>query len=44
MELSNEQVKALVSTLKTRFQKNMNRHPAIDWEEVERVLKSKNYH
>lgn len=41
MELSNEQVKALVSTLKTRFQKNMNRHPAIDWEEVEkRLLKS----
>lgn len=36
--LSPEQRKELLSVLKARFKKNMNRHKGIDWEEVEARL------
>lgn len=35
-ELSPEQLKELVNTLKKRFEKNMNRHNGIDWDKVSR--------
>jgi hypothetical protein len=38
MKLSDEQSKVLLDTLKTRFQKNSNRHQGIEWDEVEKKL------
>lgn len=38
MTLSPEQCEALLSTLKTRFQKNMNRHLGIEWPKVQAKL------
>jgi len=38
MKLPDEQSKVLLDTLKTRFQKNSNRHQGIAWEEVEKKL------
>ena len=35
-----EQIKELLSTLKTRFEKNMNRHKDIDWDTVQKKLES----
>lgn len=32
--MSEEQGEALVNTLKTRFEENMNRHQGVDWEQV----------
>jgi hypothetical protein len=40
MKLSEEQSKAIIATLKTRFQKNSNRHQGIEWDEVETKLLS----
>ena len=37
-QLSPEQQKELISTLKTRFEKNRNRHEGIDWAQVESRL------
>jgi Protein of unknown function (DUF4256) len=37
-ELSPEQHKALFSTLKARFEKNMNRHKGIEWTKVQSKL------
>lgn len=37
-KLSTEQCKALINTLKTRFEKNMNRHKGIEWAKVEAKL------
>jgi hypothetical protein len=39
-ELSPEQRSTLLSTLKTRFEKNKNRHNGIDWSSVESRLQS----
>lgn len=39
-ELSDKQSKDLLKLLKTRFEKNMNRHPGLDWSMVEERLKS----
>jgi hypothetical protein len=39
-ELTAEQSKALLNTLKTRFEKNMNRHKGIAWANVEAKLKA----
>lgn len=39
-ELSSEQLNELLKTLKTRFEKNMNRHRDLEWEKVEERLKS----
>ena len=36
--LSAEEREELLSTLKARFEKNMNRHPGIDWSDVEARL------
>ena len=41
-ELSAGQTKELLSILKTRFEKNTKRHPAITWNEVETKLTAKN--
>lgn len=41
-KLSTEQSSALLKTLKTRFEKNMNRHPGVKWDEVEKKLKINN--
>lgn len=38
MKLSDEQSKVLLDTLKTRFQKNSNRHQGMEWDEVEKKL------
>lgn len=38
-QLSNPQRDALLLTLKTRFEKNMNRHQGLAWNEVEKKLK-----
>nr|MBI1229215.1 DUF4256 family protein [Cytophagales bacterium] len=38
MELNEDLIEPLLKTLKTRFQKNMNRHEGIEWEEVEARL------
>lgn len=40
-ELAPEQRKELFSTLKTRFEKNTNRHKGIDWFSVQARLESK---
>jgi len=37
--LSNKQIEELLKTLKTRFEKNMNRHKSIEWMKVETKLK-----
>lgn len=37
-ELSQEQQKELLGSLKTRFEKNMNRHKGIEWAEVQAKL------
>ena len=37
--LSPEQIDKLITTLKTRFEKNTNRHKDIDWNKVEAKLK-----
>jgi len=39
-ELSKEQQGELLKTLKTRFEKNMNRHKGIEWTKVEAKLKA----
>ena len=38
--LSPEQAVALLKTLQTRFEKNMNRHPNLEWEKVKQKLVS----
>ena len=38
MELSQKQRDALLSALKTRFEKNMNRHRGLDWAKVQARL------
>ncbi|WP_373494251.1 DUF4256 domain-containing protein [Aquiflexum sp.] len=38
MKLTAELTESLLKILKTRFQKNMNRHQGMDWEEVEARL------
>ncbi|NTW72600.1 MAG: DUF4256 domain-containing protein [Eubacteriaceae bacterium] len=35
MDLSQEKQKELLSTLKTRFEKNMNRHDGLEWAKVQ---------
>jgi hypothetical protein len=40
--LSPKQSEELLKTLKTRFEKNMNRHKGIDWAKVEAKLKKNN--
>src|SRR5205085_4303670 len=37
-ELSQKQREELLSTLKARFQKNMNRHKGLEWPKVEQRL------
>ena len=37
-KLSPEQQKELLNTLKTRFEKNMNRHKGIEWIKVQSKL------
>jgi len=39
-ELSSEQRKGLLDTLKTRFEKNINRHAGIDWVKVKAKLET----
>jgi hypothetical protein len=39
-ELSPEQREEIVSTLKTRFEKNMNRHQGLKWAEVQAKLET----
>jgi hypothetical protein len=39
-DLSPEQFEELVRTLKTRFEKNINRHKGIEWAKVEAKLKA----
>jgi len=39
-ELSPEQIKELIETLKTRFEKNMNRHNGIEWAKIQAKLDS----
>lgn len=39
-ELSPEERNKLLNTLKTRFEKNMNRHENLDWAEIELKLKA----
>ena len=38
--LSNEQITALGAVLKERFEKNKNRHPTLNWEEVWKKVNS----
>ncbi len=40
-ELSPEQREALLSALKARFEKNMNRHPGLEWAKVQAKLEAK---
>ncbi len=40
-EMSPKQVEELLSTLKTRFEKNMNRHKGLEWVKVQARLKAK---
>ena|SRR5438067_3485292 len=40
-ELSVEQRKELLTTLKTRFEKNMSRHKGLEWAKVSRCLSGK---
>ncbi|WP_080875892.1 DUF4256 domain-containing protein [Oceanobacillus timonensis] len=37
-ELSQEEQEELIITLKARFEKNMDRHPDLDWEQVQAKL------
>lgn len=37
-ELTSEQIGVLLKTLKTRFEKHMNRHPNLEWHQVESQL------
>ena len=39
-ELSPEQIEALLNTLKSRFENNMERHKGLEWAKVEAKLKS----
>ena len=39
-ELSSEQREELLKILKTRFEKNMNRHKGLEWSEVQAKLKA----
>jgi hypothetical protein len=39
-ELSSSQVEELLSTLKSRFEKNMNRHTGIEWSKVQAKLEA----
>ncbi len=39
-ELSTEQREELISTLKTRFEKNMNRHTGVEWAKLQAKLDS----
>ncbi|MBA4147433.1 MAG: DUF4256 domain-containing protein [Verrucomicrobia bacterium] len=39
-ELSSKQREELLTTLKTRFEKNMNRHPGLDWAKVQARLEA----
>lgn len=39
-KLSSEQQKELLSTLKTRFEKNMSRHKGIEWNKVQAKLEA----
>ena len=39
-ELSSEQRKELLSALKTRFEKNMNRHKGLEWAKVQAKLEA----
>ena len=39
-ELSSEQQKELFSTLKARFEKNMNRHKSVEWDKVQAKLEA----
>ena len=40
-KLSTEQREALLKTLKTRFEKNMARHPAMEWTNIQERLETK---
>lgn len=40
-ELTSTQVEEILKTLKTRFEKNKNRHETLDWASVEAKLKTK---
>ncbi len=37
-ELTPEQIETLLKTLKSRFEKNINRHPGLDWSAVQKRL------
>ena len=37
-KLSQEQIEELFSTLKARFEKNMNRHEGLEWAKVQEKL------
>src|SRR6266850_3330281 len=39
-ELSPEQLEELLRTLKARFEKNMNRHKALEWAKVQAKLEA----
>src|SRR5215216_3451823 len=39
-ELSTEQYEELLSALKTRFEKNMNRHKGLEWTKIEAKLEA----
>jgi hypothetical protein len=39
-ELSAQQISTLLTTLKTRFEKNRNRHKGLDWDAVQAKLKN----
>lgn len=41
-ELSDEENLELIKILKTRFEKNMNRHQGMEWDNVQAKLESKN--
>jgi hypothetical protein len=41
-KLSSEQQKELIKTLKTRFEKNMNRHKGLEWTNVQAKLEANN--
>ncbi len=40
MSLTKKQIEALLATVKSRFEKNMNRHKEIDWPKVQSRLES----
>lgn len=40
MQLSLEQHKELIKTLKTRFEKNINRHKGLDWNKIQTKLEA----